>query len=127
MLKREENEKLTRSGPGTPMGHVLREYWQPAALVSEIDGQRPAKAIRLLGENLVLFKTEDGWALVSRFRAHRGVDLAYGRLEDGGIRCLYHGWLYGPDGQCLEQPAEPRIEQSPWVPQTPLSVRVKDV
>lgn len=108
MLKREENEKLTRTGAGTPMGRILRDYWQPAALVSEIDGQRPAKAIRLLGEDLVLFRRgTGGWALVSRFCAHRGVDLAYGRLEDGGIRCLYHGWLYGPDGQCLEQPAEP--------------------
>jgi len=108
VLRREDNEKLTRTGRGTPTGDLLRQYWQPAALVSEIDEQRPAKAIRLLGEDLVLFKTEGGdWALVSRFCAHRGVDLAYGRLEDGGIRCLYHGWLYGPGGQCLEQPAEP--------------------
>lgn len=109
MLRHEDNEKLTRTGPGTPLGQVLRQYWQPAALVSEIDEQRPAKAIRLLGEDLVLFRTPDTqqWALVSRFCAHRGVDLAYGRLEDGGLRCLYHGWLYGPDGQCLEQPAEP--------------------
>lgn len=108
MLRREDNEKLTRTGPGTPLGQVLRQYWQPAALVSEIDEQRPAKAIRLLGEDLVLFRTRNNdWALVSRFCAHRGVDLAYGRLEDGGLRCLYHGWLYGPDGQCLEQPAEP--------------------
>lgn len=109
MLRHEDNEKLTRTGPGTPLGRLLRQYWQPAALVSEIDEQRPAKAVRLLGEDLVLFRTPDTgqWALVSRFCAHRGVDLAYGRLEDGGLRCLYHGWLYGPDGQCLEQPAEP--------------------
>ncbi|MFV2009938.1 MULTISPECIES: Rieske 2Fe-2S domain-containing protein [unclassified Micromonospora] len=108
MLRREENERITRSGPGTPLGRLMRAYWQPAALVSEMDPQRPVKPVRLLGEDLVLFKQADGgWALVGRFCAHRGVDLAYGRHEDGGLRCLYHGWLYGPDGRCLEQPAEP--------------------
>ena len=70
--------------------------------------ERPVKAVRLLGEDLVLFKRgERDWGLVGRYCAHRGVDLAYGRLEDGGLRCLYHGWLYGKDGRCLEQPAEP--------------------
>jgi phenylpropionate dioxygenase-like ring-hydroxylating dioxygenase large terminal subunit len=108
MLSREDNELVTRTGPGTAAGSLLRAYWQPAALVSEIDCERPVKAMRLLGEDLVLYKKDDGdWALVSRFCAHRGVDLSYGRLEDGGLRCLYHGWLYGPDGRCLDQPAEP--------------------
>jgi phenylpropionate dioxygenase-like ring-hydroxylating dioxygenase large terminal subunit len=87
---------------------LLRAYWQPAALVSEIPVDRPVKAVRLLGEDLVLFRRDDGvWALVGRYCAHRGVDLAYGRREDGGIRCLYHGWLYDANGQCVEQPAEP--------------------
>jgi phthalate 4,5-dioxygenase len=108
MLTREENERVTRSGPGTPLGKLLRAYWQPAALVSEMPAERAVKAIRLLGEDLVLFHRDDGgWALVSRFCAHRGVDLSFGRLECGGLRCLYHGWLYSPDGRCLEQPAEP--------------------
>lgn len=108
MLKQEDNERLTRSGPGTAAGRLLRSYWQPAALVSELTEERPVKAVRLLGEDLVLFRRDDGgWALVSRFCAHRGVDLSFGRLENGGLRCLYHGWLYGADGQCLEQPAEP--------------------
>lgn len=108
MLKREDNEKLTRTGPDAPLGRMLRSYWQPAALVSEMTDDRPVKAVRIMGEDLVLFRRQDGgWALVSRFCAHRGVDLSYGRLEDGGLRCLYHGWLYGADGQCLEQPAEP--------------------
>ncbi|MCD2097071.1 Rieske 2Fe-2S domain-containing protein [Rhodococcus rhodochrous] len=108
MLKQEDNEKLTRTGPGTPLGKMMRAYWQPAALVSEMPEDRPVKAVRLMGEDLVLFKRPDGgWGLVSRFCAHRGVDLSFGRLEDGGLRCLYHGWLYGADGQCLEQPAEP--------------------
>ncbi|MEQ3549005.1 Rieske 2Fe-2S domain-containing protein [Pseudonocardia nematodicida] len=108
MLKREDNEKLTRTGPDAPLGRLMRSYWQPAALVSEMPVDRPVKAVRLMSEDLVLFQREDGgWGLVSRFCAHRGVDLSYGRLEDGGLRCLYHGWLYGSDGRCLEQPAEP--------------------
>jgi phthalate 4,5-dioxygenase len=108
VLKREDNEKLTQSGPGTPLGGMLRAYWQPAALVSELPTERPVKAVRLLGEDLVLFKRPDGgWGLVSRWCAHRGVDLSFGRLEEHGLRCLYHGWLYDSGGQCLEQPAEP--------------------
>ncbi|ROO89113.1 phenylpropionate dioxygenase-like ring-hydroxylating dioxygenase large terminal subunit [Actinocorallia herbida] len=108
MLKHEDNVKLTRTGPDTPLGRLMRAYWQPAALVSEMPEDRPVKAVRLMGEDLVLFRNDDGtWGLISRFCAHRGVDLSYGRLEDGGLRCLYHGWLYGPDGRCLEQPAEP--------------------
>jgi phenylpropionate dioxygenase-like ring-hydroxylating dioxygenase large terminal subunit len=116
VLSREDNERLTRTDPGTPMGRMLRAYWQPAALVSEMTAERPVKAVRLLGEDLVLFRRDPdrdtgggagGWGLISRFCAHRGVDLSFGRLEDGGLRCLYHGWLYGPDGRCLEQPAEP--------------------
>src|SRR5579884_4362640 len=107
MLSKEENELVTRSGPGTPLGGLLRAYWQPVALVSEVDAQRPVKPVRLLGEDLVLFRSDDRWGLVGRFCAHRGADLAFGRLEGGGVRCLYHGWLYGLDGRCLEQPAEP--------------------
>ena len=109
MLSREDNGRLTQTGPEAPAGRLLRAYWQPAALVSEMPAERPVKAVRLMGEDLVLFKRDGDreWGLVSRYCAHRGVDLSYGRLEDGGLRCLYHGWLYGADGQCLEQPAEP--------------------
>ncbi|MDI9913985.1 Rieske 2Fe-2S domain-containing protein [Rhodococcus sp. IEGM 1379] len=108
MLKKEDNERLTRTGPDAPLGRMMRAYWQPVALVSEMPTERPVKAVRLMSEDLVLFRTLDGgWSLLSRFCAHRGVDLSFGRLEDGGLRCLYHGWLYGADGQCLEQPAEP--------------------
>jgi phthalate 4,5-dioxygenase oxygenase subunit len=108
MLRREDNERVTRTGPDTPLGRLMRAYWQPAALVSELATERPVKPVRLLGEDLVLFRRSDGgWGLVGRFCAHRGVDLAFGRPEEGGLRCLYHGWLYGADGRCLEQPAEP--------------------
>jgi phenylpropionate dioxygenase-like ring-hydroxylating dioxygenase large terminal subunit len=108
VLSAADNERVTRTGPGTPAGGLLRAYWQPAALVSELSADRQVTPIRLLGEDLVLFGTDGGgWGLVSRFCAHRGVDLAFGRVEDGGLRCLYHGWLYAADGRCMEQPAEP--------------------
>ena len=111
MLKREDNERLTQSGPGTPLGGLLRSYWQPVALVSEMLDDRPVKAIRIMSEDLVLFKKPKGWGLISRFCAHRGVDLSFGRLEEGGLRCLYHGWLYNDEGRCIEQPAEPEHSQ----------------
>ncbi|MFG6446181.1 Rieske 2Fe-2S domain-containing protein [Microbacterium sp. P06] len=111
MLKQEDNEKITRSGPGTPLGNLLRSYWQPAALVSEMPGERPVKQVRIMSEDLVLFKKREGWGLISRYCAHRGVDLSYGRLEEDGIRCLYHGWLYNGEGRCVEQPAEPDHSQ----------------
>lgn len=108
MLSREDNEKLTQTGPGTPGGGLMRAYWQPAALVAELDEARPVKPVRLLGEDLVLFRKGDGsYGLIGRWCAHRGVDLAYGRLEECGMRCLYHGWLYDAEGRCVEQPAEP--------------------
>lgn len=111
MLKQEDNEKITRSGPGTPLGNLLRSYWQPVALVSEMPGERPVKAVRIMSEDLVLFKKREGWGLISRYCAHRGVDLSYGRHEEDGIRCLYHGWLYNGEGRCIEQPAEPEHSQ----------------
>jgi phenylpropionate dioxygenase-like ring-hydroxylating dioxygenase large terminal subunit len=108
VLSREDNEKLTQTDPGTPCGGLMRAYWQPAALVAELDERRPVKPVRLLGEDLVLFRKGDGtYGLIGRWCAHRGVDLAYGRLEECGMRCLYHGWLYDAEGRCVEQPAEP--------------------
>ena len=108
MLSREDNQLVTQTGEGTPCGDVLRAYWQPAALTAELNEVRPVKPVRLMGEDLVLFRTPgDGYRLIGRYCSHRGADLAYGRLEDCGLRCLYHGWLYDGHGHCLEQPAEP--------------------
>jgi phthalate 4,5-dioxygenase len=108
MLSAEHNDFITRVGVGTPAGTLLRRYWQPAALVDELAGNRPVKPVRLLGEDLVLFKDENGrYGLLERACPHRGTDLAYGRLEDGGLRCAFHGWLFDVHGQCLETPAEP--------------------
>ena len=104
----ELNVLLTRIGPGTPCGELMRRYWQPAALSEELPPGRAPVPVHLLGEDLVLFRDEQGRAgLLGLHCAHRGADLSYGRLEDGGLRCLYHGWLYDVTGQCLEQPGEP--------------------
>ena len=108
MISRELNERLTRTGKGKPAGEVLRRYWQPAALAEELDGGRPAVPVTLLGEQLVLFRDDEGrLGLIGRHCLHRGADLCFGRREDNGLRCPFHGWLYGRDGRCLEQPGEP--------------------
>ena len=107
MISAEQNEQMTRIGPGTPAGKLLRRYWQPVALVDEMQGERPVKAVTVLGENWVLFKSNGKYGLVERHCAHRGADLAYGRLEDGGLRCSFHGWLYDVNGKCIDTPAEP--------------------
>ena len=108
MMTREQNELLTRIGPEAPAGQLLRRYWQPIALVEELSAPRPVKAVRVLGQDLVLFRGPDGrLGLLDRDCPHRGADLAFGRLEDGGLRCLFHGWLFDTEGKCLETPAEP--------------------
>ncbi|MBM2810765.1 MAG: phthalate 4,5-dioxygenase [Chloroflexi bacterium] len=107
-LTQEENDTLTRVGPGTPAGEMLRRYWQPAALIEELPTGGAPLPIRLLGEDLVLFRDEQGYpGLLGIHCSHRGADLSYGRVEDGGLRCIYHGWLYDIAGRCLEQPGEP--------------------
>ncbi|MCH7482563.1 MAG: aromatic ring-hydroxylating dioxygenase subunit alpha [Chloroflexi bacterium] len=106
MLTAEQNERLTLVGPGTPMGELMRRYWQPIAAYAELS-TNPTKAIRLLGEDLVLYKDRSGTlGLLEASCAHRRVHLLYGIPEDNGLRCPYHGWLYDASGQCLEMPAE---------------------
>jgi 5,5'-dehydrodivanillate O-demethylase oxygenase subunit len=107
MLSKEANERLTRVGPGTPMGELLRRYWYPVATVPELESE-PVLAVKLLGENLALYRNDAGeLGLVSERCPHRGASLAYGIPEDDGLRCPYHGWKFSPQGRCLEQPAEP--------------------
>lgn len=107
MLDRNTNELLCRVGPGTPMGELLRRYWMPIAPRAEID-EKKKKQIRLLGEDLVAFKDGTGrYGLVAEACSHRGASLFYGKVEEDGIRCPYHGWKYDAAGRCLEQPAEP--------------------
>ena len=108
MLSQEQNDLLTRVGPRAPAGRLMRMYWQPVALTDELAGPRPVRPIRLLGENLVLFRDESGrLGLIDRGCPHRGADLAFGRLEGGGLRCAFHGWMFDVEGKCLETPAEP--------------------
>ena len=107
MLTEQENQELTRVGPGTPCGELLRRYWHPFSVAAELTAEQPTKRIRLLGEDLVVFKEADGgYGLLRERCSHRGASLFYGYVEDGGIRCSYHGWLYDASGRCLEQPFE---------------------
>jgi len=108
MISHEQNELMTRIGRDRPAGMLLRKYWQPAALLDEFVDGKPVKAVTLLGQDLVLFRDEAGrFGLLDRHCPHRGADLSYGRLENGGLRCLFHGWLFDVAGKCLETPAEP--------------------
>jgi phthalate 4,5-dioxygenase len=108
MLTKKDNDALTRVGARTPGGKMLRRYWQPVALAEEIpEGGEPV-TVRLMGEDLVLFRDPDNrLGLIGLHCPHRGTDLSYGRVEAGGIRCLYHGWVWDIRGKCLEQPCEP--------------------
>lgn len=114
-MKAELNERVTRIGPGTPCGDVMRHYWQPVALVDEFNptldarmGVRPVKAVRVLGQDLVLFKNAQGvFGLLDRDCPHRGADLAFARNEGDGLRCPFHGWKFDVTGQCVATPAEP--------------------
>jgi phenylpropionate dioxygenase-like ring-hydroxylating dioxygenase large terminal subunit len=109
MLTQEQNDALTRSSAGTPGGTLLRSYWQPIALSKELPEGGAPVSVDVMGEELVLFRDDQGrLGLLDRHCCHRGTDLSFGRLEDGGLRCLYHGWLYDVTGCCLEQPAEPK-------------------
>ncbi len=109
MLTQAQNDLLTRTGPGTPCGEFLRSYWQPIAAAEEIPPGGDPLPIRIMSEDLVLFRDDkDRLGLIQRHCPHRGTDLSYGRIEDGGIRCLYHGWLFDVNGKCIDQPAEKR-------------------
>jgi len=109
MLTQHQNDLLTRTGPGTPGGRLLRAYWQPVAIDRDLPPGGPPLHVRILGEDLVLFRDEKGRPGLLGLRCpHRKADLSYGRIEGGGIRCVYHGWAFDIHGRCLEQPGEPR-------------------
>ena len=107
MLSQEANDRLTKVGPGTPMGTLLRRYWYPVAMVRELE-EFPVKKTRLLGENFAVYKTPSGqYGIADERCPHRGASMVYGIPEEGGIRCGYHGWKFDLRGKCTEQPAEP--------------------
>ncbi|WP_435747342.1 Rieske 2Fe-2S domain-containing protein [Microbacterium sp. PMB16] len=114
-------ENLARVGRGTPMGEVLRRYWQPISLSSK--ATRTPQNVRVLGEDLVLFRTGKGKVgLLYPRCCHRGASLFFGGVEEEGIRCCYHGWVFDTEGHCLEQPCEPELGlhrdrvRQPWYP-----------
>ncbi|MGN1057418.1 MAG: Rieske 2Fe-2S domain-containing protein [Comamonas sp.] len=108
MISAEQNDFITRVGPQAPAGKLLRRYWQPVALKEELEGERPIRAVKVLGQDFVLFRDEKGeLGMLDRDCPHRGADLSFGRLEDGGLRCPFHGWLFDAKGNCLQTPAEP--------------------
>jgi 5,5'-dehydrodivanillate O-demethylase oxygenase subunit len=109
MLSASQNELLTHVGPGTKMGNLLRRYWHPIGAVAEFE-ERSTKPVRLMGEDLVLYKDKSGtFGLVDRQCPHRRADMAYGFVEQCGLRCNYHGWLYNEKGKCIEQPYEDHV------------------
>src|SRR5438874_12561532 len=108
-----EYDVLTRTDPGTPGGELMRRYWQPVALSEQLPAGGAPVPLRIMGEDLVLFRDPSAGSgqagqpgLLGLHCAHRGADLSYGRLEDGGLRCIYHGWLYDIHGRCIDQPGE---------------------
>ncbi|HEY3118792.1 MAG TPA: Rieske 2Fe-2S domain-containing protein [Chloroflexota bacterium] len=108
MLTEEINKLICEVGPGTPGGEFMRRYWHPVSMSSEVTAGGQPKQVRILGEDLVLFRDDQGRpGLLGVHCSHRLVSLAYGRPEDGGLRCPMHGWLYDIGGHCLDQPAEP--------------------
>ncbi|HLG11152.1 MAG TPA: Rieske 2Fe-2S domain-containing protein [Dehalococcoidia bacterium] len=109
MLTPQDNETLTRVGPGTLMGNLLRRYWQPALLSSEVpEPDSPPIRVRLLGEDLIAFRDTKGEVgLVANACPHRGASLFFGRNEEAGLRCVYHGWKFDVTGTCVDMPSEP--------------------
>ena len=107
MLTQEQNSFLTRIGPGTSAGQLLRRYWHPIAAAVELTEEKPKKRVRVLGEDLLLYRNQNGgYGLVRERCSHRGASLYYGFVEADGIRCAYHGWKYDACGRCVEQPFE---------------------
>ena len=109
MLRKEQNELLTRTGSGTPMGELFRRYWLPALMVDELpENDCPPVRIKILGEDLLALRDSEGrYGLVEEFCPHRRVSLWFGRNEECGIRCSYHGWKFDVTGKCIDIPSEP--------------------
>ncbi len=107
MLSAEDNALFTKVGPGTPCGELLRRYWMPVAAIKELTDEKPIKRVRIMGENLVLFRDGKGnLGLIPERCPHRHVSLFFGFCEDDGLRCPYHGWKFDVNGNCIEQPYE---------------------
>ena len=108
MLAHDDNERATRVGPGTPMGTTMRRYWMPALLAWELpEPDCPPVRVKLLGEELVAFRDTRGRVgLLDPRCPHRGANLFFGRNEECGLRCVYHGWKFDADGRCVDMPTK---------------------
>ena len=113
MLSVDDNEMLTRVGSGTPMGELFRRFWLPALTTTEIpDRNGPPVRVRLLGEDLLAFRDSDGRVgIIGAHCPHRRAPLFFGRNEESGIRCAYHGWKFDVEGTCVDMPNEPPERQ----------------
>jgi phthalate 4,5-dioxygenase oxygenase subunit len=109
MLRKEQNDLLTQTGPGMPMGQMFRRHWIPVLLAEELpENECPPVRVKLLSERLLAWRDTQGrYALTDEFCAHRGISLWFGRNEQNGLRCPYHGWKYDHTGQCIDVPSEP--------------------
>src|SRR5262249_26816113 len=109
MLSKQDNDILCRVGPGTPMGELMRQYWLPAMRSDELASPDcPPLRVRLMGENLTAFRTTSGAiGLMQNACPHRGASMFFGRNEEEGLRCVYHGWKFDTTGACVDMPSEP--------------------
>ena len=108
MLSQQENDYLCRVGPGTPLGNLMRHYWLPVMLPYEMEPDGAPQRIRLLGEDLIAWRNTDGTVgIMQNACPHRGASMFFGRNEENGLRCVYHGWKFDAEGTCVDMPSEP--------------------
>src|SRR6516164_9841815 len=108
MLSKENTEMLTRVGPGTVMGDLMRQYWLPCVYSWELTPDGDPRRVRMLGEDLIAFRNSNGTpGFIQNNCPHRGASLFFGRNEEAGIRCVYHGWKFDVEGRCIDMPNEP--------------------
>jgi phenylpropionate dioxygenase-like ring-hydroxylating dioxygenase large terminal subunit len=121
MLTAEENERLTRVGPGTPMGEMLREYWLPACRSAKLEAEGAPERVRLVGENFVVFRGRDGAVgFIAESCPHRCASMALARNEGDGLRCIFHGWKVSLDGRCIDAPTEPEDRRERFTANVPV-------
>jgi phenylpropionate dioxygenase-like ring-hydroxylating dioxygenase large terminal subunit len=122
MLSQEDNDRLTRVGPGTPMGEMLRELWTPALRSASLEADGAPKKFRLLGENLVAFRATDGRVgIMQEGCPHRCASLALARNEGNGLRCIFHGWKFSVEGKCVDAPTEPEDKRDAFAAKVPVT------
>ena len=121
MMNKADNELLTRIGPGTPMGAMLREYWVPACRSARLEADGAPEKVRLFGENFVAFRATDGRVgFMQEACPHRCVSLALARNEGNGLRCVFHGWKFSVEGKCVDAPTEPRAQRERFAASVPV-------